>query len=293
MLSSQPLTLSSLAALFLLSPFAHAQTSGKGPDNIATTQPSTTAARYSFEVVSIRPSPHQQGFLGVGPTPDGFRATGITLSWVILMTHFPPALQSPDRIQNVPAWASKDLYDINAKVAPQDLKAWTAQNLLFEPTVLRAMLLSMLVDRCHLQMHTVPAEIPGFALAVSRHGASLHTSTPGETIPDGVKLSDGGIAHGEMIDAITTTWHFYDASMASLTEFLSNITHTRVLDQTDLTGRYDFVLTMEPDRPLNNHGEIMDPATFWNLRALGLRTVPTKVSTVNLIIDHIEPPSEN
>ena len=291
MLSSQSLALCCLVSLLLTSPVAHPQTAGKVPENAARTESSPAAPHYSFEVASIRPSPPDANFSFMR-TADGFRGTGLTLTTVILLAHLPSSLWSKDRIQNAPAWASKDRYDINAKVAPQDLDAWTHQSLA-EPTVMRAMLLSMLEDRCHLQMHTVPAEMPGFALAVSRHGAPLRASTPGEPIPDGMKLTDGGVAHGERLDDGTTTWHFHNASIAGLINFLTFLAHTRILDQTGLTSHYDFALAALPDRPLDGGGSITDPATFWDLRALGLRTVPAKVPTINIVVDHIEPPSEN
>jgi uncharacterized protein (TIGR03435 family) len=290
MLSSRSFALF-LVTLFFTSTLAPAQTPAKSPDSAATTQPLPAAAHYSFEVASIRPSSHDN-FWGFHRIPDGFRSTGLPLSSIILLAYFPLSLSSSDRIQNAPAWVSRDRYDINAKVAPQDLKAWTNQDMA-EPTVMRAMLLSMLVDRCHLQLHTIPAEIPGFALAVSRHGVSLQAATPGETVPDGIKLSDGGVATGENLDDGSTTWHFHDASIASLTNFLSMTARTRILDQTGLSGRYNFDLAMSPDRNPVSHGEIKDPGTFWDLRALGLRSVPTKIPTITLVIDHIDPPSDN
>jgi uncharacterized protein (TIGR03435 family) len=281
MLTSRPVPLVCFATLLLTSTLTPAQTSAKHPENAATTQPSPATAHYSFEVVSIRPSPPDSR-LSYGGTPDGFRATGMTLEWVILLTHFPFGLWSSARLQNAPGWASRDRYD---------LKAWSSQSLA-EPTVMRAMLYSMLVDRCHLEMHTVPTETSGFALAVSHRGATLRASTPGETVAGGMGLSDGGVAIPEKLDDGTWTWHFHNASIASLTNFMSFQAHTRIRDQTGLTNRYDFALAMASDAAPND-GEVKDPATIWDLRALGLRTVQTKVPTVILVIDHIDPPSEN
>jgi uncharacterized protein (TIGR03435 family) len=280
MLSSKSQALICLATLVIAAPVLTA-----GQNSAPAAKP------LAFEVVSIRPSPPAASF-GFQRTPDGFRATGVTLGNVILLAHLPISLWSTNRIQNAPAWVSHDRYDINAKVAPQDLDAWTHQGFA-EPVVLHAMLLSMLEDRCHLQLHTIPAEIPGFALAVSRRSPSLHPSTPGETMPEGMKLSDGGVARGERLEDGTTTWHFHDAPIASLTNFMSMQAHTRILDQTGLPGRYDFALAMAPDGIRIDHGEIKDPANVWDLRALGLRTLSTKVPTITLVIDHIDPPSEN
>lgn len=289
---SRTLTILLAAALPVASSFACAQAVGKD-SKAAAAKPSPPEAHYSFEVVSIRPSSPDTR-LSFHRTPDGFQATGITLDQIVLLAYLPFPFWSHDRIQNIPVWVPHNRYDINAKVAPANLDAWTHQSEV-EPAVLHAMLLSMLVDRCHLQVHVIPAEMPGFALVASHHGASLRASTSAESTADShsMKLTAGGIAIGENLEDGSTTWQFQDASIASLANFLSNSAHTRILDQTGLTGRYNFTLTMEPDRPLNNHGEIMDPAIFWNLRALGLRTVPTKVATVNVVIDHIDPPSEN
>src|SRR6185437_15996496 len=292
MLSSRPSLLFCLATLLLTSNHSPAQRPVKHPDSAATTQPSPATAHYAFEVVSIRPS-SPDAPLSFHRTPDGFQGTGMTLQLVLLLTHFPVQFWATIHIQNVPAWATQNRYDINAKVGPQELDAWTRQDPA-EPAVMRSMLLSMLIDRCHLQFHTMPAEMPGFALAVTRHGASLQASTPDETPPPySMKLTHGGFATGESLEDNTTTWHFHNASIASLANFVSSSAHTRILDQTGLTGRYDFALAMLPDRIPSNHGEIRDPANVWDLRALGLRTIPTKVPTVTLVIDHIDPPSEN
>lgn len=289
---SRALTILCAAALPFASNLASAQTVGKNSGDATTTKPLPTTAHYSFEVVSIRPSSPDTP-LSFHRTPDGFQGTGMTLQLVLLLTHFPVQFWATAQIQNVPAWASKQRYDINAKVGPHDLDAWTRQDLA-EPAVMRSMLLSMLIERCHLQFHTMPAEMPGFALVVTRRGASLQASTPDETAPPySMRLTYGGFATGENLEDNTTTWRFHNASIGSLANFLSNSSHTRILDQTGLTGRYDFALAMLPDRIPSNHGEIRDPATFWDLRALGLRTVPTKVPTFSIVVDHIEPPSEN
>jgi uncharacterized protein (TIGR03435 family) len=280
MLSSKSPTLICLAA-FVVTP---ALTAGQNSSPAAPTKP------LSFEVVSIRLSPPDAN-ISFQRTPDGFRGTGLTLTSVILLAYRPAWLTSTIQVQNAPAWVARNRYDINAKVAPQDLKAWSSQRLA-EPTVMRAMLLSMLADRCHLQFHTIPAQISGFALAVSRRGTSLQPSTAGGPVPNGMRLMDGGIAISEKKDDGTWTLHFHDASIASLTSFLSMHAHTDVLDQTGLTGRYDFALTVIPDASAND-GYIPDPASIYDLRALGLRTVSTKVPTINIVVDHIEPPSDN
>ena len=280
MLSSKSQTLLCLATLVVTPVLAAGQN----------TAPAASAKALSFEVVSIRPSPPDANF-GYQRTPDGFRSTGLTLTGVILLAYRPAWLWETIQVQNAPAWVARNRYDINAKVAPQDLKAWSSQRPA-DPAVMRAMLLSILADRCHLQFHTIPTEISGFALTVSRRGTSLQSSTAGGPLPSGFRLMDGGVAVAQKKDDGTWTWHFYDASIASLTSFMSMHAHTDIVDQTGLTGRYDFALAVTPDASPND-GNMTDPADVWDLRAVGLRTVPTKVPTINIVIDHIEAPSEN
>lgn len=52
-------------------------------------------------------------------------------------------------------------------------------------------------------------------------------------------------------------------------------------------------LVMLPDRNRDDGGAIQAPAIFWISVGLDLRTIPMKVTTVTLVIDHIEPPSDN
>jgi uncharacterized protein (TIGR03435 family) len=85
-----------------------------------------------------------------------------------------------------------------------------------------------------------------------------------------------------------TEWHFTYATMDDLADFLGRI-ELPVKDMTDLTGRYDFVLlgpdraSWDRDNPLNN----------WPIDHLGLELKPGKAQGINLIVDHIERPSEN
>ena len=58
-----------------------------------------------------------------------------------------------------------------------------------------------------------------------------------------------------------------------------------VVDKTGLTGTYDFALMK-----LDSGGDL---ALEWDVRALGLKLVPVKIPTENIVIDHIERPSPN
>ncbi len=63
-----------------------------------------------------------------------------------------------------------------------------------------------------------------------------------------------------------------------------------VLDQTGLKGAYDFTLKWESERLTGSDS----PPFFTAIQEQpGLRLVPSKASVEVIVIDHVEPPSEN
>jgi uncharacterized protein (TIGR03435 family) len=199
-------------------------------------------------------------------------------------------LWSHDRIQNAPDWVGKHEYDIVAKVAPEDLPAWTGPD---KRKLGMSMLQAMLADRFKLSLHTAPAEVPGFALVTASHGAKLKVADPNEPLPKpAMNLSHGGAAVATRMGG-PTDWTFYAAPIASLVDYLAIGAHTLIEDRTGLTGRYDFKLSIRDDADHIDRGERTDPATTWELGELGLRTIPAKIPTINLVIEHAEPPTPN
>lgn len=94
-----------------------------------------------------------------------------------------------------------------------------------------------------------------------------------------------------------------NATMADFASFLQGgVVDRPVVDQTGLTGRYDFGLLWRPDVPLDAAGNnppgpsdsdgLSDIYTAIQ-QQLGLRLQPTKTPTEVIVIDHVEKPSEN
>jgi uncharacterized protein (TIGR03435 family) len=85
--------------------------------------------------------------------------------------------------------------------------------------------------------------------------------------------------------------------ISSLVEMLSNQLHRPVVDKTGLTGKYDIDLHWTPDSLSASQAPPADasgPDIFTALQEqLGLKLNPAKAPVETLIIDHIEPPSEN
>jgi len=284
-----------LLALFAVMPLAFAQ-------NAAPIASATTPAKLlAFDVVSIRPSkPGPYSRIDTAITPDGYRVTGQSLFYTIMMAYFPQGWYywSPNRISGAPSWLN-DQYTIDAKVSEADLQEWQKQRgPIDKEPMLSQMLQSMLADRCHLVAHMVPgAPIPGFSLELGKHGPHLVESKPDEVLPDGVRWPDGGI---QVSDGTGQRTHLslYGASMADFARVLSGAVRRPVQDRTGLTGRYDLVVNWvnDPDHP-GREGFVSpddpDPLSHWDIDALGLRATPVKIPGETLVIDHIERPTEN
>jgi uncharacterized protein (TIGR03435 family) len=94
-----------------------------------------------------------------------------------------------------------------------------------------------------------------------------------------------------------------NASMADFAGFLQGgVLDRPVLDQTGLTGRYDFGLLWRPEMPLGGTGNNAPPPgdsdglpdIFTAIQQqLGLRLEATKTPTEVIVIDRLEKPSAN
>jgi uncharacterized protein (TIGR03435 family) len=259
----------------------------------AAPQPAPPAKPHTFDVVSIRPSgPDKQWHFGVSPT--GFSQHAMPLETTIILAYFPRNSFSPELLVGAPPWLSKDLYDIDAKVAPEDLENWKMQNLV-HTQILQAMLQAALADRCKLVVHRIPTEIQGWALVIAKDGPKFKEAPPDEVLPTGVKLSDGGVMAFTGENRTKIEWTYHSAPMASLATQLTLSGHP-VEDKTGLTGKYQFVLRridMTEEQNGMVSSEEHNPANVWDLAALGLKVVPLKMPAETIVIDHVERPSEN
>ena len=280
---------------------ANAQTSAASTQvsKSRTGAPAMVAAKTpAFDVVSIRPSAPGSPWGGVQMLPDGYRAWGIGLWVSVQNAYIPTELYTPERIQGMQPWMTSDKYDIVAKVAPADVAEWQRQNNIKQKKVMmQAMLQAMLAERCKLAVHRIPAEIAGYALVAGKGGPKLKETKPGETMPSGIPLADGGVLVGATRGG-TIENTYYGASMAELAHHLNGASPGHpVEDRTGLSGRYDFVLKRidmsEAQNGAVSLNAIPAPNDLWDLGALGLRLEPIKIPSETIVIDHIERPTEN
>jgi len=222
----------------------------------AQSQPTT---RPEFDVASIKP-PNPTGDRGTNMSTEGgtLRMHNATLRFCIMAAY---SVQDY-LIEGGTSWIDSDRFEIVAK-AP----ASTRQDQLIP------MLQTLLADRFKLSVRRETKQRPVLALTVGKNGAKMHPSEGGESFL-GRRLR--GPVTGRQ------------ASMPGLAALLSSFMGRKVLDQTGLTGTYDFTLEFAPpeatDSPL--------PSLVTALQEqLGLKLEVTNALVEVLVIDHAEKPT--
>jgi uncharacterized protein (TIGR03435 family) len=213
-------------------------------------------------------------------------------------------------LANLPSWVSTEAYEIYAKAEGNATK-----------DQMRLMMQSLLADRFKLAMHFETREVPVLALTLVKPGKTgpklrPHSEGPSCDLPG----PQGGSSKSDAPPVFPWQCYSYalqrtpnhtwmsgsrntNASLiaASLTSLPGSNLDRPVIDQTGLTGEYDFTLEWAPesnapaptgaDAPLETQGG----ATFAEAlrEQLGLKLEPTKAPLAVPVIDHVERPSSN
>jgi uncharacterized protein (TIGR03435 family) len=279
-----------------------------------------------FEVASIKPHKTADGAFGILGQPGGrFTATNATLRMLIRTAY---QLQD-DQIAGGPGWLGSDHFDIVAK-AQEDVRFGPSppgQG----PGPMQLMLRSLLAERFKLVTHKETRELPIYLLQIARSdktlGSSLRPSAvdcaarvpagarsagpggpggpqgaagPGPSAPTagrpacGVRLGPGTLVAG-------------GTRLSQLATVLSPWVNRIVVDETGLTGGYDIDLQWMPDQMPQGLGGVPPPGAapsspidpnrpsiFTAVQEqLGLKLISQKGPVEVLVIDHVEPPTED
>jgi len=145
------------------------------------------------------------------------------------------------------------------------------------------MLRQLLADRFKIVFHRETREMRAYALTSADGGKKLHPSAPG-TVPSRQNTAKSTVEKA--------------ASMPEFAEFMGDVLETPVVDQTNLKGRYDFVLDFTSYLPTLNRPTQLDdflailPSALKGELGLKLER-QSKIPIEVLVIDHVEKPSEN
>jgi len=190
---------------------------------------------------------------------------------------------NPKTISGEPGWANSDHYDIEA-VTPGAVRPTHDEQM--------AMLRDLLKARFGLGFHREKKEFSIYGLEVAKGGAKLKASAsadvpptvgPGVVYPQKIVLPGRNATLGEL---------------ASL--FQRAILDRPVVDETGLTGRYDFDLTWAPDETQFGGDVPKAPETAVALplfeaieQQMGLRLEAKRGMVDALVVDVVEKPSGN
>jgi len=275
-------------------------------------------ARPKFEAASVK-----RNNSGPGPSRLVFQPGGrisvmnLPLRTIIAAAYGTPQPLAEFQLVGGPKWLDTDRFDIIAKAAGDPPPGPNGP-----PPVMFLMLQSLLEERFHLTIHRETQELPIFALMLARSdgklGPQMHPSAtdcaaliasrmaaaraggpppappaPGERPQCGARNFPGNITAGGM----------------TILQMVSGLARTPginrpVVDRTGLTGAFDFDLSYTPDqmpqgdRPpgapplpaIDPNG----PSLFTALQEqLGLKLEPTKGPVDVIVIDRVEPPTED
>lgn len=262
--------------LLMLAPPLHAQLTSP-----ASQGPTPEARLLTFDVVSIKRNHSGPGPAKIISPPESDRIIVANASPRLILGEAYD-IRLHDQIIGLPGWADTETYDIEAKVAASDLPAF--HKLL--PMQRNPMLQSVLANRFHLIVHFETRTLPAYALVLSKGGQKLRQVEPA-TLPEGLKDPGG-------IDMSRNDIRATGVSMQPLLDVLQMQLGRPVIDHTGLTGHYSFTLRFAPAQASTDAGSDAGPSIFTAVvDQLGLKLVPTKAPVPVLVVDHIEPPSEN
>jgi uncharacterized protein (TIGR03435 family) len=242
--------------------------------------PMAADADPSFEVATIKPSKPDDQRKAFVVRGNEFHIINQPLTQIISFAYSVQAKQ----VIGLPDWGDSDKFDIDGKPdgegAPNG-KQW------------KIMIQKLLADRFKLTFHKDKKELSVYVLSVSKTGAKM---TKNDSAPNGLPaLFFQGLGKLNVRNALMTDF-------AGLMQ--SAVLDRPVLDQTALTGRFDFSLNWTPDdSQFAGMGARVPPPTDSadappNLytaiqEQIGLKLEATKAPADVMVIDHVEKPSAN
>jgi uncharacterized protein (TIGR03435 family) len=247
-------------------------------------RPMAADANPGFEVVTIKLSQPGRPGKRLGFNGTHFRAINLNVNDLIAIAYGMHTKQ----ITGAPDWFNTDLYDIDGV---PDVPGRPSMDQIGD------MLQKLLADRFQLKFHHETKELSVYVIKVASGGEKMTNTSAAPTDPPGF----GFRGLGDLV--------VRNLTMADFAKGLqTTVTDRPVVDQTGLTGRYDFTLKWTPDesqfaqfrgavpQPAPSAGDNPNapPSLYTAVQEqLGLRIEATKAPDDAMVIDHVEKPSPN
>ena len=176
-------------------------------------------------------------------------------------------------------------YEIEAKIEPSFFAAMQKMTPEQQQQQVALMEQSLLAERFHLKVQfEIRGETPVYALVIAKGGLKLTAAKKGEVTQFSSR------SRNEITGQAVTLDQFVHSPL------WTPVGDRFVVDQTGLTGTYDFILRWRSDPFEPEAGTASEdlPPLFNALREqLGLNLVDSKAPLEVIVIDHIERPSQN
>jgi len=248
-------------------------------------KPMAADANLAFEVATIKPSnPEVRGqsiLVGRGGG-NMFTTTNTTLNDLIVFSYG----IHPRQLTGGAPWLESERFDITAKPEAQGIP---------NATQLRTMVQKLLVERFGLVFHNEKRELSAYVITLAKSGHKLTKNESGGVLP-----GFGGRGPGAIGVRNTTMGEFAGFLQARILD-------RPVVDQTALSGKFDFVLEWRPD-PAQIQAQAPPGAPAPQLppevesrpdlftaiqEQIGLKLESTKAPVEVMVIDKVQKPSEN
>jgi uncharacterized protein (TIGR03435 family) len=242
-------------------------------------KPMAADANPSFEVATIKPSDPNRPGQAITVRGRTFATFNTTLERLLSFAYG----VHPRQIVGAPEWAGNALYDITAQPegdGQPNERQW------------RSMLQKLLADRFKLSFRREKREMPAYVIVVAPGGPKLARSGGDPNGLPGLFFKGAGV-----LPAI-------NATVGDLAGVMQSVVLDRpVVDQTGLTGRWDFTLQWTPDetqfggrggQAAGQASANAPPGLFTAMQEqLGLKMDSTRAQVDAIVIETAEKPSEN
>jgi bla regulator protein BlaR1 len=263
------------------------------PNRAASHAQNTVGAMPAYANVSITRNKSGSDRVALVFGPNGFISKNGSLQQVIRAAYG----VEDDRIPGAPAWLESEKYDVEAKDHGPGTEDPRKLGFDQRASEQKSMLQALLAERLKLALHRETRDLTVYALVIAKNGPKLEESKPGDTYPNGFKGPDGVARSGGV--------HFDGQKLVAqgirvgpMLFHLSRQLHRTILDETALSGTYDFTLKLPDGVPLGIDNpvppESYEPAVSTAIeQQLGLKLKPKRVPMEVLVIDYLETPSGN
>ena len=242
---------------------------------ILTASAQNGATQLRYEIASVRPSDPTVDDGSVQPLPNGvgYNALGVTVRDMLSVMYRIPQRQ----FTGGPDWVYSKRFDVMGRADHT-----------YSIDELHAMFENLLADRFNLKLQFVQEPGSVYMLRVAKSGLKMTAVDAGTDRHSPILGTDEGVT-GDRVPLNYLCWWLGQNLQSD---------QRPVVDGTGLTGTYNFKLRFRPPSGPSAEDNGTDtedlPSIFQALHdQLGLELTPEKGTVTKVVIEHIDPPSEN